>query len=55
MKNTVDSFYVLYLLSTGIIDDVTALIKLASEGDWARLPLQVHIISVAPNHLAEND
>lgn len=55
MKNTVDSFYVLYLLSTGIIDDVTALIKLASEGDWAKLPLQVHIISVAPNHLAEND
>lgn len=33
-KNTVDSFYVLYVLTTGIIDDVAPLIKFITENDW---------------------
>lgn len=41
MKNTVDSFYVLYVLSTGIVDDVANLIKFVTENDWGKLPLQV--------------
>lgn len=55
MKNTVDSFYVLYVLSTGIIDDVKDIMRCLTESDWMRLPLQVHIISIAPSHLKEND
>lgn len=55
MKNTVDSFYVLYILSTGIVDDVANLIKFVTENDWGKLPLQVQIISLAPSHLSESD
>jgi hypothetical protein len=55
MKNTVDSFYVLYVLSTGIVDDVANLIKFVTEGDWGKLPIQIQIISLAPSHLSEND
>lgn len=55
MKNTVDSFYVLYVLSTGIVDDVASLIKFVTEGDWGKLPIQIQIISLAPSHLSEND
>ena len=55
LKNTVDSFYVLYILSTGIIDDVKDLIRTLTEEGWYKLPLQIHIISIAPNHLKEQD
>lgn len=55
IKNTVDSFYVLYVLSTGIVDDVANLIKFVTESDWGKLPLQVQIISLAPSHLSESD
>ena len=39
MKNTVDSFYVLYVLSTGIIDDVKDIMRCLTESDWMKLPL----------------
>ena len=39
MKNTVDSFYVLYVLSTGIIDDVKDIMRCLIESDWMKLPL----------------
>ena len=45
----------MYVLSTGIIDDVQDLIKTISEKEWSRMPLQIHIISMAPNHLQRND
>ena len=55
MRGTVDCFYVMYVLSTGIIDDVQELIKTISQKEWSRMPLQLHIISMAPNHLQKND
>lgn len=55
MRNTVDSVYVLYVLSTGIIDDVAKLIKFLNENDWSKLPVQVHVISLAPAHIAAKD
>ena len=55
IKNTIDSFYVLYVLSTGVIDDIQTLISLVKEENWHRLPLQIHLISIAPNHLNERD
>ena len=39
MKNTIDCFYVLYVFSTGIIDDVTSLTKFIVETEWHKLPL----------------
>lgn len=51
IKGTFDAFYVMYILSTGIIDDVKELIQTISQRDWSTMPLQIHIISIAPNHL----
>jgi len=40
MKNTIDSFYVLYILSTGLIDDVKNIQKVMAENEqWKGLPL----------------
>jgi hypothetical protein len=55
MKHTIDSFYVMYVLSTGIIDDVSNLLKFITENDWYRLPLQVFIISLSPSNIKEAD
>jgi hypothetical protein len=41
MKNTIDSMFVLYVLSTGLIDDLQACVKTLGEAVWATLPLQV--------------
>ena len=55
IKGTFDAFYVMYILSTGIIDDVKELIQTISQRDWSAMPLQIHIISIAPNHLQKED
>lgn len=39
MKNTIDSVFVLYILSTGLIDDFQACVKTMSEAVWSSLPL----------------
>jgi len=39
IRDTVDSFYVLYVLSTGIIDDVAEVIKTVSQSEWSSLPI----------------
>jgi len=44
--HTVDSFYVLYVLSSGIIDDAKDLVKLISRPEWGGLPVQVHLITL---------
>ena len=33
MRNTIDSFYVLYVLSTGLIDDVKQVERLMAENE----------------------
>ena len=44
--HTVDSFYVLYVLSSGIVDDAKDLVKLISRPEWGSLPVQVHLITL---------
>ena len=39
IKGTVDSFYVLYVLCSGLFDDVQAMLNNIKSADWARLPL----------------
>ena len=39
IKDTFDTFYVLYILSTGIIDDIQELIKELRSKEWRRMPL----------------
>jgi hypothetical protein len=55
MKNTIDSVYVLYVLSTGLIDDVDACLKCFQERDWKHIPIQVQIISLSPSHISRED
>jgi hypothetical protein len=56
MRNTIDSFYVLYVLSTGLIDDVKNIQKVMAENEqWKGLPLQVMIISLAHRGIATED
>ena len=45
----------LYVLSTGIIDDVKELVAELQSREWRRMPLQVHFISLSPDHLKEKD
>ena len=45
----------MYILSTGIIDDVDELIQELRSRGWSRMPLQIHMISLAPKHLSEGD
>ena len=37
--HTVDSIYVLYVLSSGIVDDAKDLVKLISRPEWSSLPV----------------
>jgi len=54
IKGTADSFYVLYVLSTGLIDDIEECLKTLRQ-EWFALPLQIHIISLAPSHMKLDD
>ena len=55
ISGTFGSFFVLYVLSTGIIDDIKELVAELQCRDWPRMPLQIHFISLAPGHLQEKD
>lgn len=55
MANTIDSFYVLYVLSTGLCDDLKQLEKLLAEESWKQCPLQIQIISLAHKGMALED
>jgi len=46
---------VLYVLSTGIIDDVAELVAELRSREWKKMPLQIHFISLSPKHLQEKD
>ena len=37
--NTVDSFYVLYVLFTGVIDDISEALRVLYNEDWNKLPI----------------
>jgi len=39
MKNTIDSFYVLYVLTYGKIDDIIDCIKTLKATEWKSLPI----------------
>lgn len=41
MRNTVDSVYVLYVLSTGLIDDIAQCMQTLRQPEWKHLPLQL--------------
>ena len=54
IRDSCDSFYVMYVMSCGILDDVAECMK-TLQLEWAHLPLQLHIVSLAPSHLSLKD
>lgn len=44
IKLSADSFYVLYVLSSGLIMDMQECIKILSTSDWQVLPVQIQLI-----------
>ena len=55
IKHTVDSFYVLYVLSAGLIDDIDMCLSKIEAESWSSLPIQVQIISLAPPCISPDD
>ena len=49
IMQTVDSFYTLYIISSGTIDDKNEIIELLKAPEWSELPLQIHIIALESN------
>ncbi len=45
----------LYVLSTGLIDDLQECLKTLKQPEWRHLPLQVQVISLAPKHISLED
>lgn len=46
IQHTVDCFYVLYVISSGVVDDAKELVKQISKADWNCLPVQVHVVAL---------
>ena len=55
IKRTVDSFYVLYVLSAGLIDNIDLCVSKIQAESWSSLPIQVQIISLAPPCISPDD
>ena len=49
MKNSLDCAFVLYVLTSGVIDDIDEVIKTVQQPEWDSLPLQIQVISLAPS------
>lgn len=55
IKETVDCFYVVYILSTGLIDDLQTTLKFITDNIWANLPIQLHLINMSPKNIEDAD
>ena len=54
-RNSMDTFYVVYVLTTGLIDDTKEVLSLLKDQTWKSLPVQIHFISLSPSHIAKED
>jgi hypothetical protein len=45
IKNTIDSVYVLYVVSSGVVSDFSDVYNTLNENEWCSLPLQIQVIS----------
>lgn len=55
MLNTIDSIYTLYLLSSGLVDDMDELKVLLSDKSWQSLPVQIIIITMTSDLISPED
>lgn len=47
MRNTLDSFYVMYLITAGEVSDLKAVQDLVQLREWHTLPVKLHVVSFA--------
>ena len=47
MRNTLDSFYVMYLITAGEVSDHRAVEDLVQLREWHTLPVKLHVVSLA--------
>lgn len=50
----IDCFYVLYILSPGLIDDLPDLLE-TLDSSWDGLPLQIHLINLSTTNIISED
>lgn len=55
MLKTIDSIYTLYLLSSGLVDDMDELKVLLSDKSWQSLPVQIIIITMTSDLISPED
>ena len=53
-NNQIQEFYVLYILSAGLIDDLDDIFRLL-EDEWSTLPIQVHLINLQTKNMSQNE
>ena len=53
-KSKVENFFVFYILSSGLIDDLAELLTLL-DSSWDHLPVQVHVINLSGPNLNTED
>jgi hypothetical protein len=52
--NKLTSFYVVYILSAGLIDDLSDLLTLI-DPEWDQLPVQFHLINLSARNIQTDD
>jgi hypothetical protein len=53
-ENKLTSFYVIYILSAGLIDDLSDLLTLI-DPEWDSLPIQIHLINLSARNIMTDD
>lgn len=53
-QNTLETFYVVYILSAGLIDDLQDVLS-CLDSDWSHLPVQFHLINLSASNIISED
>jgi hypothetical protein len=53
-KREAQYFYVVYILSAGLIDDIQEVLKLLDD-EWSTLPVQIHLINLSTKNIETED
>ena len=53
-QGKIETFYVVYILSAGLIDDLSEVLNSIDEA-FAALPIQIHIINLSGSNLVTDD
>lgn len=52
---TLETFYVIYILSAGLIDDLQDVLSSLDDPTWETLPIQFHLINLSARNIVTED